>query len=253
MKRNLSFIPSDLIKEQFDYRSPEVSNLPAVYLGRNFVSRFVVVGLIPTLIHDAVRNQNIMITNPSPLGFGGVPSASGLVTQQVAVVGAGNSEALPIGVGNYMDLHLFLNITAIAAGTTWSFFNVVQDPVTLQWVDSQALIAAVTPAIVAGWINASFYANPIGFGNGIQFAIRWTLDAGAGAISFTVSYILKLATAGSSGGVSQIVYLGSNSGISVAAGYPLLENSEKIFQIVEGTQVWGIARIPVLINVLELT
>jgi hypothetical protein len=248
-----NYIPSDLLKKESSYRKREIMNLSAIYMGRNCITRFVPVGLVPVLIHDAYRPSNIMITNPSPLGFGGNPAFSGFVTNQVGVVANGNSWAAPVGVGNFMQMHLFLEITAIAAGTTWSFYNEVQNPMTLNWADSQALLAGVTPAIVATWTNANFYATPITFGIGVQFALRWTLDAGAGAISFSVSYTLKMSLAGSSAGISQVVYIGSNNGVTPTHGYPILENSEKVFQVDEGDQIWGVGLSPVVLRVIELT
>jgi len=247
------YTPSDLLKrgesENFPVQPPKI---PAVYLTRNFLGRVVNVGIIPTLIHDTARPQNIMITNPSPSGIsGGLLAATGLVTQQVAVVGAGNSQAAPLGVANYLNMHLCLNITAIAA--TWSFWNQVQDPVTLNWTDSGPLAINVTPAIVAGWTNATLYGFLGQLGVGTNYALRWTLDAGAGALSFTLSYILKQGMIGSPLGISQVIWIGSNRGVQVASGYPLLEGSEKVFQVEENTQIWGIAQTTVAIRVFELT
>ena len=250
--RNM-FTPSDLLKGESQYRKREITNISAIAMGRSFLGRLVNVGVVPTLIHNALRAQNIMITNPAGLGLGAIPTQAGLHTTQAGIVGAGNTNPTPTGVGNFTDMHLFLEITAIAAGTTWSFFNQVQNPITLAWADSQVLVAAVTPAIVATWTNANFYADVGAFGVGTQFSIRWTLDAGAGAINFTLSYILKLGTAGSAGGLSQVIYLGSHNGISVGFGYPLLENSEKMFQVEEGDQIWGVAITPSPVRVLELT
>ncbi len=256
---NVSYmIPSDLLKQDSSYYPQEYSSqmppkIPAVYLSRNFLGRVVQVGITPTLIHDAARPQNIMLTNPATTALAGFLTSTGLVTGQVGVVAAGNSQAAPIGVANYLNMQLLLSITAIGAGTTWSFINQVLDPITLQWVDSQVLSAAVTPAVVATWTNSQFYANIGTFGVGTQFALRWTLDGGAGALSFTLSYILKNGLAGSPLGISQVIYLGSNSGISIVSGYPLLEGSEKVFQVAENTQIYGIAQVATPIRIFELT
>ena len=254
MARPSYLIPSDLLKEKIDYRTPlPPPNISAIYMTRNFLGRVVNILTTPTLIHDAPRFQNIMITNPASSPISGLVTSTGLVTSQVGVAASGNSQAAPIGVANYLNMHLLLNITAIAAGTTWSFINQIIDPVTLNWVDSQVLIAGVTPAVVAAWTNAEFYASIGAFGVGERYAIRWTLDAGAGAITFTLSYILKQGLAGSPLGVSQVVFIGSNSGVQVASGYPILESSEKVFQVAENTQIWGIAQVATPIRVFELT
>lgn len=247
-------LPSDLLKTLSSYKYkqiPDIPNLSPIYLTKNFVSRSVVVGIIPTLIHRAVRPQNIMVLNPSR-GPGGLATISGIHTLQAGIVGAGNTQPTPTGVANYLDMHLFLRVTAIAAGTDWTFFNQIQDPVLLQWTDSQVLVANVTPALVGTWIGATFYANLGTFGVGTNFALRWILNAGAGAIDFSLVYTLKFATIGSSVGVPQVIYVGANNGVNVINGYPILESSKEVLQAEEGTQIWGIALTPVVVNVIEL-
>jgi hypothetical protein len=243
--------PPDLFVRDPSNQPFPIPSLNVVYLRRNFLGRVVNVGITPTLIHRALYPQNIMITNPAR-GPGGGATRTGLVTQQIGVVAAGNSEAAPIGVSNYMDMHLMLNVTAITAGTSWTIVNVIQDPITLNWVDSQVLITGVTPALVGGWTNASFYGNIGMFGVGTQFAVRWTSDAGAGAISFTISYVLKDGMIGSDSGVSQVIYIGPDSGVTMISGYPIFENMEKVFQVGEGVDIWGIAAVATNINVFEL-
>ena len=245
-------LPSDLLRAGFRPSQIKIPDYPVIYLRRNFLGRVVNVGVAPVLIHNAVKTQNIIIGNPAR-ETGGIPTTFGLHTTQVAVVAAGNTQATPTAVANYLNMQLLLNITAIAAGTTWSFINQIQNPITLNWADSQVLVAAVTPAVVATWTNAEFYANILTFGVGTQYASRWTLDAGAGAISFTLSYVLKFGTAGSPGGLAQDVFIGPNNGISTTSGYPIQPGSREYFQVEEGTQIWGIALVATNINVLELS
>lgn len=243
--------PPDLIPRKPTNQPFQVPTMPVVYLRRNFIGRVVNVGIVPTLIHHAVDEQNIMITNPAR-GPGGGATRTGLVTQQIAVAALGNSEAAPIGVANYLNMQLMLNVTAIGVGTSWTIVNVIQDPITGLWVDSQVFLAGITPALVATWTNASFYGLIAMFGVGTQFAVRWTSDAGAGAISFTLSYVLKDGQLGSDNGVSQVVFIGASNGVSPLSGYPIFEGVEKIFQVGEGTDIWGIAAVATNINVFEL-
>jgi len=246
-----NYVPSDLLKDTFEHREIRPPAFSTVYLKRNFLGRVIQIGTAPTLIYDGVRAQNLMITNPAPIP-GGIVTNTGLVTQQAALVAAGNSQAAPIALANYLSMHLFLNVTAIAVGDTWDFVLVVQDPVTGQWVDSQVLIAAVTPAMVATWTNTSLYAFIGQMGVATQFAVRWVLVGGAGPMSFTLSYALKEGLFGSPGGISQVIYIISSSGGQVTAGYPLLEGAEKVFQVAEGTQLWAIAQVATPIRVFEL-
>lgn len=246
-------LPSDLLDIPGKHPQIQIPGYPVIYLRRNFLGRDVTVGTIPVLIHNAVKTQNIIIENPAR-GAGAIPTTFGLHTNQViAAPGvAGNTNLTPTAVANYLYMHLCLHITAIGAGNTWSFINQVQDPISLLWVDSQVLIAAVTPAVVATWTNAEFYANILTFGVGTQYALRWTHDVGALGIDFTLSYVLKFGTIGSPGGLSQDIFIGPNTGVSLTSGYPIPVSSREYFQVEEGTQIWGIAAVATNINVLEL-
>jgi len=250
------YTPSDLLKKgESEYYPQQPPKIPAVYLTRNFLGRVVNILTTPTLIHDAVRSQNIMITNPAFSASSGFLTSAGLHTNQIAVAAAGNTWLTPLGVANYLNMQLFLRVpvATIGAGTSWTFIAQVQNPTSLFWVDSQVLITGVTPALVATWFNNEFYANIGAFGVGTQFAIRWTTDAGAGAISFTLSYVLKVGLPGSAGGLSQVIYIGSTPGVQITSGYPILESSEKVFQVAENTQIWGIAAVATPIRIFELT
>ena len=247
------YTPSDLLKrgesENFPVQPPKI---PAVYLTRNFLGRRVQVLPTPTLIHDTHRPQNIMITNPAPSAASGFLTSTGLHTTQVTAI-AGNTQLLPLGVANFLNMHLLLSITNIGAANTWSFWNQIQVPTTLVWTDSQVLAAGVTPAVVATWTGATLYANLGAFGVGSSYALRWTHDVGALPITFTLSYILKFGLSGSPTGVSQVIYIGSTPGVQVQSGYPILEGEEKVFQVAENTQIWGIANIASPIRIFELT
>lgn len=253
MNESRSFLPSDLLRTGYKPSQIQIPSYPVIYLRRNFLGRVVTVGVIPVLIHNAVKTQNIIIENPAR-GAGAAPSLTGLHTNQVAVVAAGNTWLTPTAVANFLNMQLCLQvpIATIGAGTSWTFINQIQDPISLFWVDSQVLVTGVTPALVATWFNNEFYANIITFGVGTQYAIRWTTDAGAGAVSFALSYILKSGTIGSPGGLSQDIFIGPNTGVSLTAGYPIPVSSREYFQVEEGTQIWGISAVATNINVLEL-
>ncbi len=243
------FPPDLFVRDPANQPFP-IPSLNVVYLRRNFLGRVVNVGITPTLIHHAIYPQNLMIQNPNVgVGGGGLPTASGLHTSQVGANAAGNTQAASLGVANYLNMELFLRITAITG--TWSFYNQDLDPGSLLWADSQVLAGSVNAAMVATWTNSIFYANLGTFGVGSQYAVRWNPDA-AGAITFTLGYVLKSSLVGSSLGASQTVYIGSNNGVSITSGYPIPGNWEKVFQVGEGIEVWGIAAVATNINVLEL-
>jgi len=247
-------LPSDLLRAGFKPSQIKIPDYPVIYLRRNFLGRVVNIGVVPVLIHNAVKTQNIIIENPAREASA-IPITVGLHTNQVAVAAAGNTNLTPSPVGNYLNMQLFLRVpvATIAAGTSWTFINQVQDPFSFLWVDSQVLITGVTPALVATWTNNEFYANILTFGVGILYAIRWTTDLGPGAVSFTLSYILKSGVAGSPGGLPQDVFIGPNMGISATSGYPIQPGQREYFQVEEGTQIWGAALVATNVNVLELS
>ncbi len=247
-------LPSDLFRIPFPHPKTEIADYSAIRLRRNFLGRVVFVGVVPVLIHNAIKAQNIVIENPAR-DAGGVPTTSGLHTAQVIAApgAAGNTNLTPTPVANYLNMHLFLHVTAIGAANTWTFINQIQDPISLLWVDSQVLIAAVTPALIATWTNAEFYANILTFGVGTQYALRWTHDVGILGINFTLSYTLKFGQSGSPVGLPQDVFIGSNGGISITSGYPIPPGSREYFQVEEGTQIWGCAAVATNVNVLELS
>jgi len=249
-----NILPLDLLRIGFRPSQIKIPDYPVIYLRRNFLGRVVNIGVAPVLIHNAVKTQNIIIENPAREASA-IPTTSGLHTIQVAVAAAGNTNLTPTAVGNYLNMQLFLNVpvATIGAGTSWTFINQVQDPISLLWVDSQVLITGVTPALVATWTNNEFYANILTFGVGTQYAMRWTLDAGAGAVSFTLSYVLKFGVAGSPGGLAQDVFIGPNTGISITSGYPIQPGQREYLQVEEGTQIWGVALVATNVNVLELS
>ena len=249
-----NILPLDLLRMGFRNPQIKIPDYPVIYLRRNFLGRVVNVGPAPVLIHNAVKTQNIIIENPAREASA-IPTTFGLHTAQVAVAAAGNTNLTPTAVASYLNMQLFLNVpvATIGAGTSWTFINQVQDPISLLWVDSQVLITGVTPALVATWTNNEFYANILTFGVGTQYAMRWTTDLGAGAVSFTLSYVLKFGVAGSPGGLPQDVFIGPNVGVSVTSGHPIQPGQREYLQVEEGTQIWGVSLIVTNVNILELS
>jgi hypothetical protein len=211
----------------------------AIYLSRGFQGRSVVVGATATLIQRSEYSYPYLILNPS--------RSAGLTNSFLIssgnVVAAGNTQATPIGVANFLDLHFHLIVTAIAG--TWDFIMQSRDPITGLWADVQTVFAAIVgPA-------ANYYAFVGSLGVVVDMAFRWNPVA-PGNVTFSLSGTLKEGTAGSSAGLAQTVFLGGNEGVSLVSGYPLLEGQEKAFIIGEGVELWGIAATPVTINVFEL-
>jgi hypothetical protein len=200
-------------------------------------SRLVTVGTTPTLILQSPRDRAYTIINPT--------AAVGLTTSGVffsdIISAAGNSQSTPLGVANYDSLHLFVEVTE-ASGLTLNVISQVQNPINSGWIDVQDVVSAGITT------NGNFYFNMGNFGVATQFAIRWTIS---GSCVLSAGYVLKGGLGGSSTGSANTVFLG-DTGVSVQAGYPLLEGQSRDFNVLENGVIYGIAAQNVNINIIEL-
>jgi len=201
-------------------------------------SRSVVVGTTPTLILQAPRDRAYTIINPTAaVGL----TVSGLLFEPLNVSAAGNSQNVPLGVANYDSLHLFMNVSS-AIGLTLNVISQVQNPINNNWIDVQDVVPQSITA------NGDFYFNMGSFGIATQFAVRWTI---VGSCDLSVGYVLKGGLGGSSAGSVNTVFLG-DTGVSLQAGYPLLEGQSKDFNVLESGVIYGIAPQNVTVNIIEL-
>jgi hypothetical protein len=201
-------------------------------------SRAVTVGTTPTLILSAPRDRAYTIINPTAaVGL----TTSGIFYPATAISAAGNSQSTPLGVANYDSLHLFVNVSD-ASGLTLNIVVQVQSPINDTWIDVQDVVPAGITT------NGDFYFNLGNFGVTTQFAIRWTIT---GTCTLSAGYVLKGGLGGSSTGSVNTVFLG-DTGVSLQAGYPLLEGQSKDFNVLENGVIYAIASQSVIINVIEL-
>jgi len=180
--------------------------------------------------------------NPS-LVVGG--TAVGTLVASASRTTNDNTQASPLGVANYRDLHLFLDVTAVAGTTpTLNIYSQSQDPTSLNWADTQLLYADIDA-------TGTFYANPGSLGLSTDFALRWEI-AGVGAdFTFSIGYVLKEGLPGTGAGVGKTLYLG-NSGVTVNSGFPLLEGQSRSFYVKENTELWAIANTSLDLRIFEL-
>lgn len=212
----------------------------ALYLGRGFQGRSVQISTASILVIPASYSIVYLILNPSrSVGLTNFGDVQNTLTTAVA----GNTQATPIGVANFLTLRLMLEVTANVG--TWDFIAQTRNPMSGIWIDSQTVFAGVFAAAT------TLYANVGGFGNDVDFAMRWNPVA-PGAITFRLSYVLKEGTIGSGAGASQTLFIGPNDGVSSVSGYPILEGQEKQFIVGEGVEVWGIGLSSFIINTFEL-
>lgn len=207
-------------------------------IDRGLIGRSVTVGTDPVRIIQATYPRAYIIMNPS-LIVGG--TAVGTIAASALRAVDGNSQADAIGVANYRDLHLFLDVTATAAGTLDVYAQAL-DPVSLNWADTQLLYSGIAT-------TGTFYANPGSLGLATDLALRWVITGGS--LTFSIGYVLKEGLPGTGAGVGKTLYIG-NSGVSVEAGFPLLEGQSRAFFMKENTELWAVANTSLDLRVFEL-
>lgn len=228
--------PPDQIRR--DISPPQIGDY--IYIGRGFQGRAVTITTTPTLIQISQFTWPYLILNPS--ASIGLTSYGTIYTGNIAA--AGNSQATPIGVANYLNAHYFLNVTAAAGGASYDFIQQAYDPVTGAWFDVQTVFAAVAAV-------GNYYANVATLGTAINMAFRWAVVA-AGTLTCTLSYVLKDGVGGTSSGLVQTVYLGSSNAVNTTSGFPILEGERYTFLLEEGVELWGVAAADVTIRVFSL-
>lgn len=227
----------DLIKKAGDMSFGAFS--PSITRGS--VGRVIPITTTPTLIYRSSQPSIILITNPTT-SIGASPAGS-LLSNNTTINSNGNTQATIVGVANYNSAQLVLNVSALSGKPVVDFYTQAQDPVTLQWLDTQLAFSSISN-------TGKYYANIGGYGLASRLAIRWDFVI-TGSMILGISYILKDGTGGTSVGTSQTIYLG-NDGVAVNSGYPLLENTEKIFEFGDKGDLYGVAETNVNIRILEI-
>jgi len=225
-------------------RVPPPYSLNTLFIGRGFNSQLVTVGTTATQLMVSEYSWPYVIFNPSRnVGL----TVSGTIFDTVvigAIVAAGNTEATPIGVANYLNMHFHINGAVVGLGTL-DVFAVTRNPVTGTWADSQVIFS----------LTAASPTNNYGFiamlGVAVDFAVRWEITAGT-TFNGSLAYTLKDGLPGASSGLAKTVYLASNPGVSIVSGFPLLEGGRLDVLIGENVELWGIAPVPVPINIFKL-
>lgn len=230
---------SNQFLEQISYHTNIMAS--TLVLDRGLIGRRITVGVTPTRIIQAQFLRGYIVMNPS-LIVGG--TAAGEIKASSLESTAGNTQADPLGVANYRDLHLFLDVTAVTGATpTLDIYAQALDPVTLKWADTQLLYSGIST-------TGTFYANPGSLGLATDFAIRWEIAA-ASSFTFSVNFALKEGLPGTGAGVGKTLFLG-NSGVTVESGFPLLEGQSRPFFLKDNTELWAVANTSLDLSVFEL-
>lgn len=210
---------------------------------KGFITRRVSVSTTPTLILRAAQPKAYIIINPaSSIGT----TTSGTLLASASRSGSGNTQATSLGVANYMNMHLFLNIS-VSGGGTINISTQAKDLISGNWANSQNDIFSSPSAV------GTYYAGIGGLGVATDFAVSWSVSAGSS--TFSLGYVLKDGIMGTAAGASRTIYIGANSGITSganSAGFPLLEGDRWVTYCKENTEIWAIAEASLSLAIVEM-
>ena len=209
----------------------------SILLPRGATGQVITVGVTPVRIIDGANPTAYIILNPLAV----TSPSTGTLQVSTAVTGAGDTTVVPLGVGNYNDLHLYLRVLAINASGIYNFFALTKDPVTGLWFKSQTIFQNISAV-------DSYYAYLGRLGVASNFAVSWEKVSGTG-MTFSIGYVLKDGQPGDSTGLSSTIYLG-NQDVNTN-GFPLLEGTSKIFFPTSGTDLYAIATATTSINIYK--
>jgi len=235
-RQGMSTYASDAIRH--------LSYLDSVHLmekGFN-TSRFSVTTTPQRVILATQPKAYILINPASSVGT----TVSGTVLASASRSGSGNTQATSIGVANYMNMHLYLDIS-VSGGGTIVINTQTKDPVSGLWANSQNDIFSSPTAV------GTYYAGIGSLGIATDFAISWVVSAGSS--TFSLGYVLKDGIMGSSTGLARTIYLGANSGLtsgSNSPGFPLMEGDRWGIFVKENTEIWCIAQTTLNLNIIEM-
>jgi len=210
-------------------------NVAAQIIERGIIGRNLIIHTTPIRIIDGRFQRGYIILNPST-GTQGALTSSGtaLISGQRAALSTGNTQGSPLGVANFKEIVLFLDISATGGGTVTIDVQ-SQDPVSQNWVTTQSNIFAAPSAI------GTYYANLGTMGVDSSFAINFTVGAG-GTSTFSIGFTLKDGLTGSPGGVSNTVYLGGPD-VTISTGLPLLDGQKENFWARPNSTLWAISSV----------
>ena len=216
---------------------PKNMVMDTLIISRQPATRIITVSTTPVPILQPPHPTPYLVSNPS--------LAVGLTASTVFIDGtvnsAGNTQATPLGVANYMKMHFHFNITAITG--TWDIGAYTRDPHSGNWAISQNLWSGLT-TIGTGY---DFIGE---MGLVTDFAIGWNPTA-AGSMTFSVTGTLKEGTAGAGTGLARTIFIGGRN-VTPGSGYPLFEGKDKIIYPGANVEIYAVAYVDTLIKVFTL-
>jgi len=217
--------------------------VPGLRISRAFIGENITILTTPTLIKKSTNEQAYMFQNPSYVS--GLTS-EGTHYTGTSIIADGNSQSLALGTANYKELHVYIDITAVSGtNPTLDLIIQTQSPSTANWVDVQQLFTSLNSV-------STEYANIGSLGVASSVAFRWVIGGSdTPTFTFTIEYILKSGTGGSSTGLSQVIYFGGQD-VNITTGFPLIERETRTFILAEGVDLYGIAATNTNLRIFEI-
>ena len=210
---------------------------------RGFIGRTVSVGTSPTEIINSDFVRGFIVLNPATL-LG--TTSSGALLASATQSANGNTQASSLGVANFRDMHLYLDVTAFnGTNPTLKVIAQTKDPVSGNWVDSQTLWSDINTVTTR-------YTQIAGMGLATDFAIRWVIGgSNSPDFTFSVGYAVKDGLVGTASGVGRTIYIGP-SGVTTTSGFPLFEGQSKRFYFEENIKLFAVAETTLDVKVFDL-
>lgn len=213
----------------------------AVSLRPGFSAKVFTVTTTPQRVYVSPQDRVLLLVNPQTSA--GLTSSGTLLASGTHA--SGNTQASPVGVGNYMTLRLFLDITITGGATNTIAVNTQsRDPLSLSWATVSSDIFSLPFAV------GTYYANIGQLGVDLTFAVSWSI--GAGTPTWSLSYLLKDGLPGSGAGAAQTIFLSGSDAVNSTSGFALLEGSERSFFVPRDTEIWVVSTGSVTLKILEL-
>lgn len=213
-------------------------------IGMASASRNVTVSTTPVQIIAPERTQRgYIILNPS--------QSVGLTTSQTLFASATRTTAgspytsSNIGVANYLDSHLFLDISATVGTPTIQIDVYALDSLSGNYAITQSDIFTLPSAV------GTYYGYIGRLGVGTDLRVIATLVGGTSS-TFSLSCLNKEGVGGASTGLSQTAYLLGNSAVSTVNGFSLLEGQKETWFLRENASLWAVSGTSITLKIFEL-
>lgn len=211
--------------------------MDTLIMSRAPATMIITVGTAPVLLVEPPHMTPYLISNPT---LGATEGTTSAVLIDSTETTAGNTQAFPISVGNFLQCHFHLNVTAVTG--SWDIIAQTQDPYSLNWADSQTLFSGVNAP-------GTFYGNIGAFGLVTYVAVRW-VPVAAGSITFALTGTLKEGVS-IAGGLLNTVFIGGRE-VTVNTGIPIFEGRDKVVYPGLDVELWAVAYKNISIKVFRL-